>query len=299
MALVGGFPGRDLWLFFLPSLPELLGQLRKEPVLCQHYLCFPKCLSLWSLFWCFQTSRTDTTWIKKKQLKGKIVYEGQCAPGQCCVFLSFRHWWCERMSPKQRYFFNCKCFFPPNLQEHPQLLNCSAWGWPKDKNGFTFQKSDFPKASVAPFSHTFTLWGLTTTRRCCLWGRGNQATRFGTAWPNLFPDSLPRSSASKPRPQKAQTARKTLGCLRLYLRGKYWNSCTAAQTFIQRLVKLTWNTLYRNKARSLASQKQSSNSKGEKTSSAFGNIWRSDCKTSFLHWVSGEVLLWDDCWSGS
>lgn len=28
---------------------------------------------------------------KKKQLKGKIVYEGQCAPGQCCVFLSFRH----------------------------------------------------------------------------------------------------------------------------------------------------------------------------------------------------------------
>lgn len=67
------------------------------------------------------------------------------------------------------------------------------------------------------------------------WGRGNQATRFGTAWPNLFPDSLPRSSASK----KAQTARKTLGCLRLYLRGKYWNSCTAAQTFIQRLVKLT------------------------------------------------------------
>lgn len=74
------------------------------------------------------------------------------------------------MSPKQRYFFSCKCFFPPNPQEHTQILNYSAWGWPKNKNGFTFQKSDFPKASTAWFSRTFTLWELTTTWRCSLFG---------------------------------------------------------------------------------------------------------------------------------
>jgi len=49
-----------------------------------------------------------------------------------------------------------------------------------------------------------------------------------------------------------------------FWKGKYWNSHTDAQAFLQHLVKLICNTLYRNKARLVASRKQSSNSKEQK-----------------------------------
>lgn len=77
-----------------------------------------------------------------------------------------------------------------------------------------------------------------------------QATRHGaSAWFSIFPESLPMPSAPKPRIQKCQTDRPG----HPFEGDRHWSSSTDTEMFIQHLVKLIQNAVYRNKARLAAS----------------------------------------------
>lgn len=154
-------------------------------------------------------------------------------------------------------------FSPSKIQEHITAPNRSAQSWSKNKNGLTFQKLGSPKASLAQFLDSFMVWELTTSWKSSEGvGWETQATRLLHS-PDYSLKACSDLQHLNQGPQRSKLPGRLLAVSEFWKR-KYWNSCTDAQTFLHHLVKLICNALYRNKARSVASRKQSSNSKEEK-----------------------------------
>lgn len=174
-----------------------------------------------------------------------------------------------------------------------KVPNRSARSWPKNKNGLTFQKLGSPKASLAQFLDSFMLWELTTSWRSSLSegvGWETQATRLLHS-PDYSLKAYSDFQHLNQGPQRSRLPGR-LRAVSEFWKGKYWNTCTDAQTFLQHLVKLICNALYRNKARSVASRKQSSNSKEEKNIQYIWEHWRCSSNGTICIVRSALTLRW-------